>query len=243
MHMTPRETIIFNPDFSDPGYDIRNDFVFETGDKWANNEKQCYRDDASHCFVKDGILNIVATKEEGHCRYISSRITTKETHLFNKGTFVVRAKMPKGRGAWPAVWFLGLPKPGEVRKWPDCGEIDLLEFAGNRPGQVTCALHTKAYNHKIGNSRNARIKIKGLDESFHDYKMVWDDHSITIDVDGIVLGRFNRQESDTDEAWPFDKPYYMLLNLAVGGWYGGPVNDDDFPFVFQIASIKVTSSL
>ena len=103
--MTPRETIVFNPDFSDPAYDIRKDFVFETGDKWANNEKQCYRDDASHCFVKDGILNIVATKEEGACRYISSRITTKETHLFNKGTFVVRAKMPKGRGAWPAVWF------------------------------------------------------------------------------------------------------------------------------------------
>ncbi len=238
--MTPNN-IIFKPDFKDPDYDITNDFVYETGDRWANNEKQCYRNDHHHCFIEDGILNILATKESGQCPYISARITTKGKHHFHKGRFHVRAKMPIGQGSWPAVWFLGLPDPGTIRRWPDVGEIDLLEFAGNRPDVVSCALHTKTFNHKMGNSRNERLAVPLLQETFNDFVMIWDDDAITIHVNDVLMSRFERKPGDTADEWPFDKPYYMLLNLAVGGWYGGPVNDDDFPFVFQIESISVTA--
>lgn len=231
--------LVFEENFDVDGAPNPEIWTHEVGEKWANNESQCYVDDREHSFVKDGKLNIIATcNEKSPCKYQSARINTKDKKHFMYAKFVVRAKMPKGRGAWPAIWFLGTTTE-EKRWWPKCGEIDLLEYAGNRPESVSCAIHTAAYNHKINTDKGIRVPLADASDTFHDYILDWTNEYLSFQIDDQEIFRVDKMANDTDDEWPFDKPYYMILNLAVGGWYGGPIFDEDFPFHFQVDSIKV----
>lgn len=231
-----KESCVFKADFShdrelDPAI-----WTIETGDRWANNEQQIYVDDKEHLFIENGVLTLRATRENK--TYRSTRINTFNTIHFRHGRFLFRAKMPKGRGSWPAIWLLGT----SVKKglgWPRCGEIDILEYAGNRPKTITSALHTNARNHRRNNERIASVEIDDLSDRFHDYVLLWTKDRMRFSIDGKELVTFFRKAHDGHDVWPFDDPFYLIINLAVGGWYGGPIADEDFPFDFQIAKIEI----
>lgn len=228
--------LVFEESFDYTGKPNPELWDFEVGEKWANNESQCYIDSLDNCYVADGSLHIIATKHDTDtCKYRSARISTKHKKHFKYGRFVIRAKMPKGKGAWPAIWFLGTKKE---HRWPKIGEIDLLEFAGNRPDQVTCAIHTKAYNHTIQNDIGAKKTLTDASEHFHDYILEWSEEELIFLVDYEEVLRVTKKLDDTHDQWPFDDPYYMIINLAVGGWYGGPIDDEDLPFHFEVAFIR-----
>ncbi|PKK92704.1 MAG: glycoside hydrolase, partial [Tenericutes bacterium HGW-Tenericutes-6] len=122
--------------------------------------------------------------------------------------------------------------------WPLCGEIDLVEFAGNRPGIISSAIHTKAYNHKINTQIGKRFTLPSSSTEFHDYELLWTSKKLQFSVDGNIYLTVEKKENDTEEQWPFDQPYYLLINLAVGGWYGGQIDDESFPYEFEVDSIK-----
>ncbi|MCV2232181.1 glycoside hydrolase family 16 protein [Paracholeplasma manati] len=228
--------LAFEENFDYTGKPNPDIWTYQVGPKWANNEKQCYVDFDDNCYVKDGALHIIATKTNDlGCPYYSSRLMTKDKKHFQYGRFVVRAKMPQGRGSWPAVWFLGTTKE---HRWPAMGEIDLLEYAGNRPNQVTCAIHTETYNHKIDTHKGSTYPMTDLAGEFHDYILEWTPEHLSFQVDYHEILKVEKQPGDTFKEWPFDQPYYMIVNLAVGGWYAGDIQDADLPFHFEVAFIR-----
>lgn len=198
---------------------------------WGNNERQIYT--KSNHQIKDGYLIITAKKEEE--RYTSTRITTKNKREFKYGRFEARIKLPQGQGVWPAFWLLGADI-SEVG-WPKTGEIDILEYVGKEPGMVYNTLHT---SDSFGNSKNSKkTKIENIENGFHVYALQWSAEKIDFFVDDRWLYTFE-PTAKTGENWPFDKPFFIILNLAIGGNFGGPdVDDKIFPQEFIIDYVRV----
>lgn len=217
----------------------RDTWNVEVGDKWHNAEAQCYVDDQDHLVVHNGLsLFAKVHPEKTHCRYQSVRMNTRGKHAWQYGTFIVRAKVGKGVGAWPAIWFL--PTDFGPVKWPRCGEIDLMEVVGRDPEVMHFSLHTEWFNHILKTQRTKFIKIPNIHDDFHDYKMVWTDSSIAFYVDDVHIVTFDKPSPDAPlESWPFDKPYYLILNIAVGGTWGGRIEEQDMPYRMDVASVKV----
>lgn len=231
--------IIFQEDFKNAKDVNQDNWNIQVGNKWANNESQCYVDNNQNRYIKDGKLHIVATlNPEDECKYQSTRMNTKGKFQFQYGRLTVRAKLPKGRGAWPAFWLMGNTETNQVR-WPLCGEIDLMEFSGNKPGIVTCAIHTETYNHHIKTDKGSKITVSDASDHFHDYTLDWTTDYLSFQIDGKEFFKVNKEKNDTVKEWPFDQPYYLIINLAVGGWYGGTIVDEDLPYHLEIESIKV----
>jgi beta-glucanase (GH16 family) len=147
-------------------------------------------------------------------------------------------KLPKGRGTWPAIWTLGT-NIGQVG-WPACGEIDIMEHVGFDPGRIHANIHTRAYNHVQGTSKGNNVMVSRPDEDFHVYEAVWTESSIEMKVDGRSYFTFTK-EAGGDPVWPFDKPQYLILNLAIGGSWGGQQGIDDaaFPARYEIDYVRV----
>lgn len=214
-----------------------NNWSFDEGDGcpalcgWGNNELQIYT--RKNHRLEDGKLYLIARDEGDH--YTSTKITTKNKQTFQYGRFEIRAKLATGAGLWPAFWLLG--KNINQVGWPLCGEIDVLEFVGRSPGEIFTSLHTQA-NH--GDNANTKTTaIPNLEERFHIYAAEWDQQSITFYVDNKPVYRFAPKEKTT-AVWPFDQPYYLLLNLAIGGDFGGELSEDTvFPQEFVIDYIRV----
>ena len=218
----------------------RSHWNVEVGEKWHNAEAQCYVDDSEHFIVKDGLtlLAKVHPEHESKCRYQSVRMNTRGKQEWQYGTFIVRAKVGYGTGSWPAIWFL----PSDIGKvkWPLCGEIDLMENVGRDPEVIHFSLHTEWFNHIIKTQRTAFFKIPHIHEDFHDYKMVWTKEAISFYIDEHHYATFEKPEGDVPlESWPFDKPYYLILNIAVGGTWGGKIEEKDMPYQMDIASVRV----
>ncbi|MBA6152504.1 glycoside hydrolase family 16 protein [Gelidibacter maritimus] len=198
---------------------------------WGNNERQIYVKE--NVEVKDGKL-VITAKFDG-TTYTSGKINTKETIEFQYGTIEVRAKLPKGKGVWPAIWMLG-SDISEVG-WPQSGEIDIMEYVGKNPHEIHTTLHTPDSH---GQSINSQVTtIENVEDGFHVYKSEWTKDFIKFYIDGVLVYTFS-PEVKNDSTWPFDKPFYLLLNLAVGGNFGGPeVDDNIFPQEFSIDYVKV----
>lgn len=198
---------------------------------WGNNERQLYtRDNIS---VRDGNLVITASKRDSI--YESGRITTKGKVEFRYGVVEVRALLPKGSGLWPAIWMLGADI--DVNKWPKCGEIDIMEHVGKEPNAVFSSLHTpESYGNTIHTQKTI---IEGIQNDFHIYKAVWTEKEIKFMVDDELVYVYSPEKKD-DSTWPYNKPFYLIMNLAIGGNFGGPeVDDTVFPQDFLIDYIKV----
>ncbi len=198
---------------------------------WGNDELQIYTDKNHR--LENGMLYIKAVKEGDH--YTSTRINTKGKKSFQYGRFEVRAKLAIGKGVWPAFWLLGtnIDQVG----WPLCGEIDVVEYVGRSPQEIFTSLHTKA-----GHGDNASTKttpIKNIEQGFHLYTADWTEDQITFYVDGKKVYTF-APEDKSQEVWPFNQPFYLLVNLAVGGNFGGKdVDESVFPQEFVIDYIRV----
>lgn len=197
---------------------------------WGNNERQYYT--KHNVGVKDGHLVITATKDS---LYQSGRITTKGKFEFQYGTIEVRAKLPTGQGIWPAIWMLG-SNISDVG-WPKCGEIDIMEYVGREPHEIHTTLHTQDSH---GKSVNTMVTtIEDIEEGFHLYKCRWTKDAISFYIDDVLVYTFSPEDKN-ENIWPFDQPFYVILNVAVGGNFGGPeVDDSIFPQEFVVDYVKV----
>jgi beta-glucanase (GH16 family) len=212
------------------------DWNFELGDGcpncgWGNNERQLYT--KTNHKVANNQLTIVG-KKEGNT-YSSTRITTQGKKEFQYGRFEARAKLPVGQGVWPAFWMLG----SNIKQvgWPLCGEIDILEYVGKEPHMVFTSLHTQASH---GNTINTKkTKFENIEKGFHIYAVEWTKDKMDFFVDDQLVYTF-QPEQKTEATWPYNQPFYLIVNMAIGGNFGGPeVDDTILPQEFVIDYIRV----
>ncbi|WP_293945534.1 MULTISPECIES: family 16 glycosylhydrolase [unclassified Sphingobacterium] len=223
------------PDKSKWSYDIGSLY-----DGWGNNELQYYMEASrSNSLVQDGVLKITAKKEnKGGKSYTSARLTSKNKGDFTYGRFEARAKLPLGRGSWPAIWML--PTDRKYGDWPNSGEIDILEHVGYDQDIVHISTHTKSYNHGINTQKTSKKKVSGISYEFHTYRIDWTPSYIKGFVDEWEIFNVENENKGFNE-WPFDQKFHWLINLAVGGNWGGKEGVDDtiFPATFEIDYVRV----
>ena len=197
------------PDTSKWGYDVG-------GWGWGNNEEQYYTDQLENSYVEDGDLHIEALKENDS--WTSARLITKNKGDWLNGRIEVKANLPSGRGTWPAIWML--PTDWEYGDWPSSGEIDIMEHVGYEPTTIYGTVHTEAYNHGIGTQRGDDIQVPDAEKESHLYAIEWDQGRISFFVDDSSYYTFWNPQISYKE-WPFDKRFHLLLNIAIGGSWGG----------------------
>ncbi len=240
---TPSEAPAFADEFEAPKVD-RKKWLFDTHRNklgWHNNERQYYSDERrDNARIEKGVLVIEARREErraapdwGGQAYTSAKLVTRQP--LGYGFYEIRAKVPCGRGIWPAIW--SLPTGG---KWPDAGEIDIMEMVGFDPGVIHATLHSGAFNHAKGTQRGAQVKLATACTAFHNYQLDWRPDSITIGIDGRGHMQVKNDQPGGAQAWPFNKPYELILNVAVGGDWGGQKGIDDakFPQAMQVDYVR-----
>lgn len=210
------------------------------GDGWGNNEKQFYTEKRQeNASVKNGLLTITAIKESFNgAAFTSARLVSKNKGDWKYGRIEVKAKLPKGRGLWPAIWML--PTDWKYGDWPESGEIDIMEFVGYQPDSLYGTVHTGAYNHRIHTQKGSKVFRNDLSDAFHVYTMEWNENEIQLFVDKELYFTF-ANEKKTAHEWPFDQRFHLLLNVAVGGDWGGSRGIDDtvFPQAMQIDYVRV----
>ena len=206
------------PDSTKWNYDIG-------GHGWGNNELQFYTSKRKeNARVENGKLIIEAIREKWENKdYTSARLVTKGKGDWKYGKIEVSAKIPSGLGTWPAIWMLGTKNPFN---WPDDGEIDIMEHVGFDQGRIHGSVHTKKYNHVIGTQKTAQTMVPDCSDAFHVYSVEWDAEHVSIAIDGKSYFNFKNEHSGYD-AWPFDNKLHLLLNIAVGGNWGGQKGVDE----------------
>lgn len=220
------------PDSTKWGYDIG-------GRGWGNNELQYYTNSINNASVGNGVLTISAKKETmGNRDYTSARVISKGKGDFLYGRFEIRAKLPRGRGTWPAIWML--PTDWEYGDWPKSGEIDIMEHVGFDTNRIHISVHTEAYYFKINTHKTSTKVIERAMDQFHLYRVDWTPYAIRGYIDDMLIYQFTN-EGKGYKVWPFDKRFHLLLNIAIGGDWGGKhgVDDTIFPTNMEIDYVRV----
>jgi beta-glucanase (GH16 family) len=244
----PGWTLVWSDEFNTDGLPDAAKWNYDTDRNqagWYNNELQYYaRDRAENARVEGGRLLITARRESltsaadyGGQRYTSARLLTRGKASWTYGLVEVRAKLPCGRGTWPAIWMLG---SGGV--WPDDGEIDIMEQGGQNKAEVLGTIHTRAYNYfngTLGPGQGAKAPLADACTAFHDYQLDWDANRIVISVDGTPFFTYANPNTGDYARWPFDRPQFLLLNLAIGGDLGGAVDHGAFPSQMEIDHVRI----
>ena len=233
-------TLVWSDEFD--GASINTDYwTFETGASgWGNNELQNYTN-GDNAEIVDGKLVITAKKvneNKAAGSYTSARMISKGKQSFTYGRMEIRAKLPSGKGIWPAIWMLG--EDISTVSWPACGEIDIMEYVGYEPDVVHATVHTTSGSGSNGNGRSKALET--AEEEFHIYGLLWDEDAIVfyIDTPENITHTYN-PTSKTDSNWPFDKAQFFILNVAVGGNWGGAQGIDNaiFPQTMEIDYVRV----
>ncbi|MGC4997169.1 MULTISPECIES: RICIN domain-containing protein [unclassified Streptomyces] len=222
-------------------------WTLETGDNVNNHERQYYTSGTKNAALDgQGHLVITAKRENpanyqcwyGSCQYTSARLNTSGKFNAQYGHVEARMKIPRGQGMWPAFWMLGTPV-----NWPDSGEIDVMENVGFEPSTVHGTIHGPGYSGSGGIGAGYSLPNgQAFADAFHTYAVDWAPDSITWTVDGNVYQR--RTPADLGgRTWVFNKPFFLILNLAVGGyWPGDPDGSTQFPAQLVVDSVSVTTS-
>ncbi len=237
--------LIWSDDFSYNGLPDKTKWMYESGGHgWGNNEKQYYRETSlENSFVKDGKLHIVAMKKDFEkSDYTSAKLTTYTKCSVQYGKIEVMAKLPEGKGTWPAIWMLPESIKNKKENWPLCGEIDIMEHVGRDPNVVHTSLHSELYNHVKGTQVTHFEKLEDVFATFHKYGIEWTKEYIKFFIDNkLFYESYKGQDGrvSTNEGWPFDKPYYLILNLAIGGNWGGEIDDTIFPCEMQVDYVRI----
>ena len=235
-----KRKLIWSDEFNYKGLPDSTKWNYDVGGHgWGNNELQYYTDrKPENARVENGNLIIEVRKEQvGTNAYTSARLVTKGKKDWLYGRIDVRARIPRGVGTWPAIWMLGSATP---MKWPDDGELDIMEHVGYDQGVIHGTVHCKKYFHSIGTQKGGTVTVADCSEAFHIYSLDWDAETITILVDNKAYFSFKNEHSDRS-AWPFDKPMHLLLNIAVGGSWGGQkgVDDSVYPQKMEVDYVRV----
>ena len=196
--------------------------------------------------MEDGHLIIEARRDgSGRNEYTSARLVSKGKGDWTYGRFEVSAKLPSGRGTWPAIWMLPSLKSYGNGGWPDNGEIDIMEHVGFAPDVVHGSAHTRAYHHSIRTERTARIEVPDARTAFNLYSVEWTPKEIRWYVNSKHYFTFSNERATQPTAdykqWPFDKPFHLVLNLAIGGKWGGArgVDQKIWPQRMEIDYVRV----
>jgi len=250
--------LVWSDEFERPGPPDPAKWNYEEG-FIRNNEAQYYtRGRPENARVENGMLIIEARKEHwvnpkyepdaaGKSRrrqnreaaeYTSASLTTRGLAAWTYGRVEVRAKLPAARGTWPAIWMLGtnITQVG----WPACGEIDIMEFVGFDAGVIHANIHTRQYNHVRKTGKGSQITVPDASEKFHVYALEWDREKLDFFVDDKKYFTYQNEGSGAD-AWPYDGAQYLILNLAIGGAWGGQQGIDEaaFPQKYCIDYVRV----
>jgi beta-glucanase (GH16 family) len=232
------------------------DFNIYTGEPVANQEVELYTNSPKNLQVENGNLELKAQNDpEQGFNYTSARIDTQGKEDFLYGRIVVRATLPDGIGAWPAIWMLSsnnkyesLSPPSDSSRYLNDGEIDIAESVGTQPNVVYGIAHSLAYPTN-GPNRNyyATTTVPGNDSTPHDYAVDWTPTNLTFTVDGKAYFSINKQPGANYQSWPYDQPFYLILNLALGGTWGGTdraqfptdgVDPSSLPATMKVQSIN-----
>lgn len=213
---------------------------------WGNQEKQFYRSAAENIALDgQGRLAIVARQAPaglscyyGPCRYTSAKITTLGKFDAHPGRVEARIKLPTGQGLWPAFWMLGT-NIGAVG-WPTCGELDIMEYRGSQPSAMSSAVHGPGYSGATPFAHGKTLDVGTFADDFHTFAVVWDDRRIRFYVDDIAHYSVTRGDVQRAGQWVFDQPFYVILNVAVGGHFDGdPASDAILPATMLVDYVRV----
>jgi len=216
---------------------------YDVGTGWGNNQLEYDTDRTTNVYL-DGSGNLAITaREESYlnCDYTSGRITTRDNFEQAYGRFEARIKLPVGKGIWPAFWMLGDNFP--ETEWPDCGEIDIMEFRGQEPGVLLGAVHGPGYSGGSAISRRLELEDVELNEDYHIFAIEWEPDRIRWMLDGEVYHTVTPKDLPSGSRWVFDHPFFIILNVAVGGTFVGPPDQStEFPQTMLVDWIRVFSS-
>jgi beta-glucanase (GH16 family) len=250
-------SLVWSDEFNYTGLPNQEKWDYEQG-FIRNRELQYYtKARKENARVEDGCLVIEARKEDWpnpdyrpgsssrrpqksreKADYTSASLITKGKERWTYGRIEVRARLPQGRGVWPAIWMLGT----NIRDvgWPTCGEVDIMEYVGFDPNTVHANVHMAKYNHTKGTGKGSKIETDKPYASFHTYAFEWTPEKMDFFFDENKYFTFNNEHTGV-EAWPFDQPMYLILNLAIGGSWGGQKGIDEsiFPQKFLIDYVRV----
>ncbi|MDI1241870.1 MAG: glycoside hydrolase family 16 protein [bacterium] len=245
---------VFSDEFNGPrgtSFDSLKWTAETGGGGWGNQELQYYTGETDNARLDGkGNLEIRAVPVPadkaldcwyGKCRYTSARLITKGKFQFTYGRAEARIRVPEGAGVWPAFWMLGsdIDKVG----WPECGEIDIMEFIGKEPSTVYGTLHGPGYSGDKAVSRSVSLyKSQKVSSGFHVFAVEWEPTQIRWYLDGKIYSTLSPKDLPAGTRWAFDKPHFLLLNFAVGGkWPGSPDSSTKFPQSMLVDYVRVTS--
>lgn len=242
-----KATLVWSQEF-DPNFSLKENWVFENNYVNPDKADQLQTYTQENVEVSNGILKIYAKKIGlGHAKgdYTSSRISGKSA--FKYGRIEIRAKLPEGEknGIWSKLALIGDNE--NIVGWPDCGELDLMEYLSYKPNETYILVHTAANNVNNANLISKRNTLETAEEEFHAYGILWTRDRIKFYIDDTenIIYTLNRPSNATESNWPFDEPFYILIDMVVGGRYSGfeGVDDTIFPAVMEIDYIRVYHAL
>jgi len=233
--------LLWSDEFDAPDIDMTK-WSYEVGTGnwgWGNGEAQYYTDNSNNSFIEDGKLIIKAIRQSySGSDYTSARMVTKNKGDWTYGRIEVRAKLPAGTGTWPAIWMM--PTDSEYGGWPDSGEIDIMEHVGFDPGAIHATCHNDTYNWYDGiPPPGGELNVNDFDENFHTYTLEWTESSLKWFVDETLYYTYSNTSSWS--TWPYDHDFFIILNIAIGGTWGGQQGIDDgiFPVQMEIEYVRV----
>jgi licheninase len=237
----PQWTQVWGDEFDGSGRPDTSKWHYEVGGHgWGNQELQYYtKARPENARVEDGHLVIEARREAyGDNSYTSARLNSDRSWTY--GRFEIRAQVPPGRGTWPALWLLASQDTFGDAFWPDNGEIDIMEHVGYNPNVIHSTIHTQAYNHTAGTQRGDTVHVPTATSAFHVYALEWTPTQIRSYVDGEQYFFFRRSGGDYT-TWPFTHDFHLIMNVAVGGTWGGAegVAPDVWPAAMRVDYVRV----
>lgn len=238
-----KRKLVWADEFDKPGLPDTKKWKYDVGGHgFGNNELQYYlASRPENARVENGLLVIEARKEKHENReYTSAKLITKGIAEWKYGRIEVRAKLPSGRGTWPAIWMLG--SNISHTRWPLCGEIDIMEHVGFDENVVHGSLHTDDYNHVKGTQKSGRLTVPNATADFNVYAVEWTTDRLDFLINDQRFYSVTKADLGAKESqWPLDQPYYLILNLAVGGNWGGQKGVDEtiWPRRLEIDYVRV----
>lgn len=208
------EMLVWSDEFNGSGVPDAANWGYEIGNNgWGNNEIEFYTNLSQNARQENGVLKIEARKAKN--MWTSARLVSKGKVTFTYGRLVFRAKLPAGSGTWPALWMLG--SDIDSAGWPACGEVDVMEHIGREPTKVHCSLHSPS---SFGNTVNTAVKtVDTYNTEFHNYQVNWTPEKIEFSIDSVLLYTYNPAVKNAS-TWPFNKPFFIIMNIAMGGNWG-----------------------
>lgn len=232
--------LVWNDEFDYEGLPSSEHWGYQTGGHgWGREELQLYtKDREENARVENGHLVLTARRENaGRNQFTSTRLVSKRKAEFTYGFFDIRAKMPSGRGLWPTIWMVGdtVTQIG----WPNAGEIDIAEHHGRTPDSVYAAAQCIAANYANDTERSSAFYLPNAETAFNNYSLYWDRDELIWYINGEEYHREDRPDTFSTSNWPYQWPFYLIFNISVGGFEGGPVDGSIFPSEMLIDYVRV----